>query len=77
MYILIVDAEVLENAEKGTFVAHVSVMDPDLGESGLFDCEIDNDAFQLLPLQDSRMEFKIVSRQVSQGDTMSRSWRDN
>ena len=58
------DAEVLENANVGTFVAHIAVVDPDLGESGLFECEIDNNAFQLVPLSGSTMEYTLVSRMI-------------
>ena len=40
-------AEVQEDAMVGTFVAYVTVTDPDSGDNGRFDCSLDNDVFAL------------------------------
>lgn len=53
-------AEVQENSDRGSFVAHIAVKDADLGSSGEVDCVIDNrDLFRLEPLFPS--EYKIVT----------------
>ena len=40
-------AEVQEDAMLGTFVAYVTVSDPDSGDNGAFDCSLENDVFAL------------------------------
>ena len=40
-------AEVQEDAMVGTFVAYVTVSDPDSRDNGRFDCSLDNDVFAL------------------------------
>lgn len=56
-------AEVEENADFGAFVAHVSVSDPDLGESGNFDCDLSSPLFALEELADTdnSAEYMIVT----------------
>ena len=52
-------AEVMENSEAGTFVAHLSVTDDDEGDNGRVHCEVSNDRFDLLRIY--RSEFKVVT----------------
>lgn len=52
-------AQVMENLPAGTFVAHVTVSDPDLGMSGEFDCAFDNNHFALQRL--SGGDYKMIS----------------
>ena len=40
-------AEIAENVNVGTFVAHMIVLDPDAGPSGQFECTIDSEYFLL------------------------------
>ena len=55
-------AEIKEGARPGTFVAHISVSDPDGGQNGEFTCLLDNPDFELQKLYET--EFKIVSTRV-------------
>ena len=55
-------AEVPENSEVGTFIAHMSVIDLDSGEAGKVTCSINNDDFSMKELYP--MEYKIVTSQV-------------
>ena len=52
-------AQVAENADPGTFVAHISVVDGDSGNNGKFTCSIDNPNFKLEKLY--LTEFKVVT----------------
>ena len=62
------EAVVMAGAEPGTFVADVSVYDADNGVDGEFSCDLDNNHFKLIQLQDT--EFKIVITAVIQHDYM-------
>ena len=53
-------AEVLENAAPGLFVAHLTVMDPDDGINGEFNCTLNDNSFDLQLLYET--EYKIVTR---------------
>jgi len=56
-------AQVRENADVGTFVAHVAVKDRDIGQNSKFECYIDDKVrFRLETL--FRAEYKITTRQV-------------
>ena len=48
-----------ELAETGSFVAHVTVRDPDGGVNGMFGCSLKHDHFAIVQLYET--EFKIVS----------------
>lgn len=52
-------ATVVESADPGEFVAHVSVLDPDSGENGRSTCSIDDDVFDLQRMFST--EFKLVT----------------
>ena len=54
--------DILENADVGTFVAHVSVTDSDAGDSGLVHCSVDSMDFKLTPIYVG--EYKIVTTTV-------------
>ena len=57
-------AEVSENEDKGAFVSHLSVVDPDQGEAGQILCQIDEmhqSLFELQKISDS-FEFKVVTK---------------
>ena len=54
-------AQVLENADVGTFVAHISVVDADSGDSGQFSCEIDNSLFELAKLYGTEFQLKSAT----------------
>ena len=56
------EAKVIENAETGTFVAHIQVNDPDSGINGEFVCSIENELFRLHQM--SETEYKIVTAVV-------------
>lgn len=56
------NAEIMEGARAGTFVAHISVSDPDGGRNGQFSCILDNTDFQLEKLYQT--EFKLVTTTV-------------
>ena len=43
----IITAEVKENSDAGTFVAHVTVSDGDEGDNGKFECDLNSKHFQL------------------------------
>ena len=53
-------AEVEEDADMETFVAHITVTDEDQGRNGNFNCSLDDNHFQLQKLYES--EYKIVTR---------------
>lgn len=52
-------AEVVENADLGTFVSHLSVTDGDLGENGRVHCTVSDSKFDLLRIY--RSEFKVIT----------------
>ena len=52
-------ASISENAEIGTFVAHVSVVDRDTGKNKIFNCSLNTKAFQLQRLYQTT-QYKIV-----------------
>lgn len=55
---LVGGADVLENLAPGAFVAYVSVNDPDFGDSGRVDCDVNDDAtFSMLRRHDR--EYKV------------------
>ena len=56
----VIVSEVLEHAEAGAFVAHVTVSDMDEGANGLVDCFITSDHFQLDPIYGT--EYTIVTK---------------
>ena len=56
------EAKVIENAETGTFVAHIRVNDPDNGINGEFECSIENALFRLIQM--SETEYQIVTAVV-------------
>ena len=64
-------ARVTENARQGTFVAHVTVIDPDVGDAGRFNCSLtssdDNvnatDYFRLNQFEET--EFQLVTSAAS------------
>ena len=51
-------AEILENSEIGTFLAHITVTDRDKGINGKFGCSLNDGHFELIRLYDT--EYKIV-----------------
>ena len=53
-------AEVLENEDAHTFVAQLTVSDPDTGVNGLFQCHLSNGKFELTQMFES--EYKITTR---------------
>ncbi len=55
-------AEVVENADVGLFVAHISVKDADSGINGEINCTLESALFRLEPLFDK--EFKVVTTTV-------------
>ncbi len=62
-------AEIAEDAEIGTFVAHILVSDPDSGRNGRFSCTLNDNHFQLQQLYEQ--EYKVAT--VVQLDRESRS----
>ena len=53
--------EIPEDAQKGDFVAHITVVDPDGGDNGAFTCSLDdNSKFELIQLYPT--QFKIVTK---------------
>ena len=52
-------AQIVENAPSGTFIAHITVSDSDIGASGLTDCSLDNNNFALEALSSS--DYKLIS----------------
>ena len=52
-------AEVSEDAEIGTFVAHILVSDPDSGSNGQFSCNLNDNHFQLQQLYEH--EYKVAT----------------
>ncbi len=61
--------KVKEGADVGTFVAHISVSDPDEGEGGKFNCTLGDFTFELQ--QTYRSEYKIVTTRVLDRETVS------
>ncbi len=57
-------AQVRENSEVGTFVAHVRVSDPDGGPFGEVECSMQSPYFDLEKITDNAKEYKIVTRVV-------------
>ncbi len=57
-------AQVLENSEVGTFVAHVSVSDPDGGRMGEISCSMQSPYFELEQLGTAVNEYTISTRVV-------------
>ena len=53
-------AEVSEDASLETFVAHITVTDPDGGRNGKFNCSLNDSHFQLQQMYQS--EYKIITR---------------
>ena len=53
-------AEIAEDADLDTFVAHITVTDPDSGRNGQFKCNLNDNHFQLKEMYQS--EYKIVTR---------------
>ena len=62
-------AEIMEDAVVGTFVAHISIVDPDSGRNGMFTCSLDSRQFVLQPLYQT--EYKIVSTQLFDREELS------
>ncbi len=52
-------AEISEDAEIGTFVAHILVSDPDSGSNGQFSCQLNDNHFELKQLYDH--EYKVAT----------------
>ncbi len=52
-------AEISEDADPGTFVAHITVADPDSGINGEFQCHLNDNQFELQALYDG--EYKIAT----------------
>ena len=55
-------AEVKENADIGTFVAHLSVVDADSGNNGKFLCAVDNQNFALQQIYASELKLVTAAR---------------
>ena len=53
-------AEVAEDSDKGTFVAHITVVDPDSSTNGEFNCHLNDNQFELQELYDG--EYKIATQ---------------
>ncbi len=62
-------AEISEDAEPGTFVAHITVVDPDSGLNGKFDCSLNDNQFELQELYDG--EYKIATTAKLDRERMS------
>lgn len=62
--------EVPENADVGTFVAHVSTLDKDGGDNGLVRCSINNNNFRLMSIYDG--EYKLVTAAAFDRETVTR-----
>ena len=56
------EAEVTENSDIGTFVAHISILDPDNGENGIVTCTLNDTRFNLKQL--FKTEYKIITTEV-------------
>ena len=56
------NAEILESEPVGTFVAHISVEDPDGGQNGRVTCSLNNGAFTLQRISDKM--YKVVTAQT-------------
>lgn len=54
-------AEIAEDAELETFVAYITVLDPDSGENGKFNCSLNDNQFKLQPSQNTG-EYQIVTQ---------------
>ena len=62
------NAQISEDAASGTFVAHVSVTDPDLGRNGDLNCSLNDYSFDLQ--QTFEMEYKIVTARPLDRETI-------
>jgi len=62
--------QVRENADVGTFVAHLSVVDADSGDNGRFICSVDNRNFGLQQIYTSELKLVTSTR-------LDRERRDN
>ena len=58
--------QIVEGTIAGTFIAQVSVQDPDSGANGHFTCELNSPDFVLQPLTES--EFKLLTTSVAEFD---------
>ena len=61
-------AEIAEDAELGTFVAHINVADPDSGANGEFNCSLSDSHFRLQQLYSN--EYQIITRADLDRETM-------
>ena len=61
-------AQISENAAIGSFVAHISVVDPDSGQNGQFSCSLTDDHFQLMQMYVT--EFKVVTTTTFDRESM-------
>ena len=52
-------AEIAEDSPTGTFVAHVTVTDPDSGNNGRFNCSLNDNSFSLV--QKYETEYQIIT----------------
>ncbi|KAK2188434.1 hypothetical protein NP493_132g03002 [Ridgeia piscesae] len=62
-------AEIFEDADSGTFVAHISVQDKDAGRNGIVNCSLSDNHFELQKLYET--EFKIVTTAKLDREMMS------
>jgi protocadherin delta 1 len=62
-------AEIFEDADSGTFVAHISVQDKDAGRNGIVNCSLSDNHFELQKLYET--EFKIVTTATLDREMMS------
>jgi len=53
-------AEVSAGAPPGTFVAHVAVTDPDIGDASIVDCAVNSTTFRLIPLGGGNYELSTA-----------------
>ena len=58
-----------ELTKKGSFVAHITVRDPDGGVNGMFSCSLQHDHFTIVQLLET--EFKIVTSTVFNREAMA------
>ena len=57
-------AFIREDLAAGTFVAHVSVTDPDDGQNGVVSCYLDSDFFEMRQMNTEGYEYQIISKVV-------------
>ena len=62
------NAQISEDAASGTFVAHVSVTDPDLGRNGDMNCSLNDYSFDIQQMYDT--EYKIVTARPLDRETI-------